>query len=79
MPPQSVVRSAISGLESLTRKVSAAGLFSSNESAEELPTGSLRLLLLPALLGELTCRLAHEERMQVKGVWMHLWRFGGTM
>ena len=65
---QTTVRGAISGLESLTREVSAAGLFSSNEAVDELPTGSLRFLLLPAMLGELTCRLAHEDRMQVIGI-----------
>ncbi|XP_037070410.1 immunoglobulin-binding protein 1b-like, partial [Pollicipes pollicipes] len=65
---QSAVRTAICALEDLTRRVSAAGLFSTNEAADELPTSSLRFLLLPALLGELTSKLARDDRLQVISV-----------
>ncbi|KAF2352651.1 TAP42-like protein [Trinorchestia longiramus] len=43
-------------LERLTLLVSQLGLFSDNEEIEELPTSSIKFLLLPALLGNITIR-----------------------
>ena len=44
---------AIESLEKTTFMVSEIGLFSDNETVDELPTTSLKFLLLPALLGAL--------------------------
>lgn len=43
-------------LEQLTVLVSKLGLFSDNEDIEELATSSIKFLLLPAMLGNITCK-----------------------
>lgn len=52
-------------LEDATRLISMTGLFSSNESVEEVATVDLKLLLLPALLGSLSLKLCVEDRMEI--------------
>ncbi|XP_052866640.1 immunoglobulin-binding protein 1 [Anopheles cruzii] len=51
--------------EDATRLVSLVGMFSSNESLEEIPTENLRYLLLPFYLGQLAKRLCNEDRKEV--------------
>lgn len=54
------MKQAIKALEDCTRLVSAVDLFSPNESLEEVSSLNLRYLLLPALLGKLTLKLATD-------------------
>ncbi|KAL1123208.1 hypothetical protein AAG570_002295 [Ranatra chinensis] len=62
---QSKIKQAMRMLEDCTRLTSMAGVFSSNESLEEIPSENLRLLLLPALLGTLALKLTVPNRMEV--------------
>ncbi|XP_065332412.1 immunoglobulin-binding protein 1b [Cloeon dipterum] len=57
---QSQVRQAQKALEDCTRLVSTVDMFSPNESIEEVSSLNLRYLLLPALLGKLTLKLATD-------------------
>lgn len=52
-------------LEEATRLTSLAGVFSTNESVEEVATDNLRLFLLPALLGTLALKLTVTNRIEV--------------
>ncbi|BES92109.1 Immunoglobulin-Hypothetical protein protein [Nesidiocoris tenuis] len=52
------VRQSMKLLEDATRLTSLAGVFSSNEMIDEVPTENLRLFLLPALLGMLTLKIS---------------------
>lgn len=47
---------AISQLEEATRKVNMLSLFSRNETIDEVATGDIKYLLLPALLGSFTMK-----------------------
>lgn len=67
-PVQISIKSAISKLEKATNLVSLTGMFSSNESLEELPTETLQYLLLPALLGTLTLKLCGPPRKDLINV-----------
>jgi len=60
---QARVTDAIKHLEWTTLAVSKLDLFSSNEFVEELPTSSLKFLLLPAFLGWLTNKKPLEGGM----------------
>jgi immunoglobulin-binding protein 1 len=51
--------------EDATELVSLAGIFSSNESIEEVATNNVRYFLLPALLGNLSLKLCVEDRFNV--------------
>lgn len=64
----------IDHLESLTRDVSTLGLFSDNESMEELPTSSLQFMLIPCYLGIaqhnlMTEPLMREEQLKMAKVY----------
>ena len=59
------IHRAIKYLEDSTKLVSFVGLFSSNESIEEIATADLKLLLLPALLAQLTLKLQSENRLNI--------------
>lgn len=52
-------------LEEATRLTSMGGIFSSNESVDEVATENLRLFLLPALLGTLALKLTVRSRIEV--------------
>lgn len=52
-------------LEQLTKHVSELGVFSVNESIEEVATSNLKYLLLPALLGDFTLRNQQQSRVDV--------------
>jgi immunoglobulin-binding protein 1 len=51
--------------EDATKLVSISGIFSSNESIEEVATNNIRYFLLPALLGTLSLKLCVEDRFNV--------------
>ncbi|XP_041975065.1 immunoglobulin-binding protein 1 [Aricia agestis] len=62
---QMTIKLAISKFEKATNLVSLAGVFSRNESLDELPTDTLEYLLLPALLGTLNLKLCGQPRKDV--------------
>lgn len=62
---QSKVKHAMKICEETTRLTSLAGIFSSNESVDEISTENLRLFLLPAILGTLALKLTLPNRMEV--------------
>lgn len=49
----------------MTRNVSLLGLFSSNESIDEVPTENLKYLLLPALLADFSLRNQRYDRLDM--------------
>lgn len=51
--------------EDATRLVSIIGLFSSNESYEEIATNDLKYLLLPFFLGQLSQKLCGNSRQNI--------------
>ncbi|PKA57205.1 PP2A regulatory subunit TAP46 [Apostasia shenzhenica] len=56
------------GIEALRRcdeMVSKLGLFSSNETKDDVSTTNLKYLLIPFYLGELTEKIAQEERIDI--------------
>ncbi|KAL0281263.1 UNVERIFIED_CONTAM: hypothetical protein PYX00_002299 [Menopon gallinae] len=57
------VRKCISLCEKATNLINLAGLFSSNETIEEIPSENLKYLLLPALLGSLVLKLQSSDRL----------------
>lgn len=59
------IKAAISKFEKATTLVSMIGMFSTNESIDELPTDTLQYLLLPALLGTLSLKLCSQPRREV--------------
>lgn len=64
-PVQMSIKAAISKFEKATNLVSISGMFSKNESLEELPTETLQYLLLPALLGTLSLKLCRQPRKEI--------------
>lgn len=55
-------------LEDVTRLVSSVGMFSRNETFEEIATTDLQYLLLPALLGSLSLKLTTGDRNTIINV-----------
>lgn len=51
--------------EEATKIVSVIGLFSSNESYDEIPTNDLKYFLLPYFLGNLALRLCGGDRLDI--------------
>jgi len=47
-------------LEHTTQLVSAAGMFSDNETIEEIPTADVKYMLLPFMLGSLALKLTNN-------------------
>ncbi|XP_053676910.1 immunoglobulin-binding protein 1 [Anopheles nili] len=62
---QVAVKKTIGLFEDATRLVSLVGMFSSNETHEEVPTENMRYFLLPFFLGNLTMRLCNANRGEV--------------
>lgn len=62
---QSNVKKAMNLLETATRLVSVADLFSENENIDEIATNDLQYLLLPALLGSLALKLTSGNRRDI--------------
>jgi len=48
-------------LEHTTQLVSAAGMFSNNETIEEIPTADVKYMLLPFMLGSLALKLTNNS------------------
>ncbi|KAK4879757.1 hypothetical protein RN001_007903 [Aquatica leii] len=65
---QANIKKAIHLFENATRLVSLTGLFSTNESIEEVATEDLRFLLLPALLGALCLKITSRDRKDITNV-----------
>ena len=61
---QNQVHKGIDLLIKATKMVNLLSLFSRNEDLEETPTADIKYLLLPALLGSLTCQLNSQDRKQ---------------
>jgi len=62
---QKRVKNCIDQFAQCTCMVNVLGLFSSNEDLEEISTGNLRFLLLPAFLGELELKITNKDRKTV--------------
>lgn len=62
---QVTIKTAISKFEKATNLVSLSGMFSKNEKLEELPTETLKYMLLPALLGTLTLKICRPSRKDI--------------
>uniref|UniRef100_A0A182JWV1 Immunoglobulin-binding protein 1 n=1 Tax=Anopheles christyi TaxID=43041 RepID=A0A182JWV1_9DIPT len=62
---QVAVKKTIGHFEDATRLVSLVGMFSTNESYQEVPTENLRYFLLPFFLGKMTLRLCNTNRGEV--------------
>uniref|UniRef100_A0A2M3Z9C3 Putative immunoglobulin-binding protein 1 n=1 Tax=Anopheles braziliensis TaxID=58242 RepID=A0A2M3Z9C3_9DIPT len=62
---QNEINKCMRAFEDATRLVSLVGMFSSNESIEEVPTENLRYLLLPYYLGRMSCQLQSQDRKEV--------------
>ncbi|XP_075991998.1 immunoglobulin binding protein Tap42 [Anticarsia gemmatalis] len=67
-PVQMSIKVAITKFEKATNLVSMSGMFSKNESLDELPTETLQYLLLPALLGTLSLKLSNQPRINLINV-----------
>ena len=65
---QNKVRRGIMILEDTTRLVSVLDLFSRNENVSDMPTESLKFLLLPVLLGSKTQNLRFQNYIIYK-IW----------
>ena len=61
------VQDAIRWLQAAVARVSAAGVLSSNEEVDDIPTADLKFLLLPYMQGYLLSD--SRERNAQKGVW----------
>ncbi|XP_077298692.1 immunoglobulin binding protein Tap42 isoform X2 [Arctopsyche grandis] len=59
------VRKCMEQFELATRLVSSAGVFSSNETLDDLTTESMKYLLLPAFLGHLALRIITGSRFEI--------------
>ncbi len=51
-------------LEDATRLVSSLGLFSDNETVDEVATSDLKFFLLPVLLGDLVLKIHSDDRLR---------------
>ncbi|XP_023024918.2 immunoglobulin binding protein Tap42 [Leptinotarsa decemlineata] len=62
------IKRTMKTFEDATRLVSLAGIFSNNESIDEVSTSDLQYFLLPALLGSLNLKLTSGERKDIVDV-----------
>ncbi|XP_055547432.1 immunoglobulin-binding protein 1 [Wyeomyia smithii] len=62
---QANIKKCIGLFEDSTRLVSLCGLFSTNETPDEVPTEHLSYFLLPFFLGQLTLKLCSAERKEI--------------
>ncbi|KAK5834631.1 PP2A regulatory subunit TAP46 -like protein [Gossypium arboreum] len=62
---QDLVKKGCELLEKCEDMISKLGLFSSNETKDDISTNNLKYLLVPFYLAELTEKLAQEERIQI--------------
>ncbi|MED6149678.1 PP2A regulatory subunit tap46 [Stylosanthes scabra] len=59
------VRKGCEALEKCEEMVSKLGLFSSNETKDDISTNNLKYLLVPFYLAELTERITQDDRLQI--------------
>lgn len=59
------VKRSMSIFEKCTRLVSMAGMFSPNESIDEIATRDLQYLVLPAMLGTLSLKITSGDRKEI--------------
>ncbi|KAL8167246.1 hypothetical protein V2J09_008745 [Rumex salicifolius] len=62
---QDGIRKGCQALEKCVEMISKLGLFSSNETTDDISTSNLKYLLVPYYLGELTEKLLQDDRIQV--------------
>ncbi|XP_073006868.1 PP2A regulatory subunit TAP46 [Typha latifolia] len=62
---EETLRKGIEALRRCDEMVSKLGLFSSNETKDEVSTANLKYLLVPFYLGELTEKVAQEDRISI--------------
>ncbi|TYJ38531.1 hypothetical protein E1A91_A05G449300v1 [Gossypium mustelinum] len=62
---QDLVKKGCELLEKCEDMISKLGLFSSNETKDDISTNNLKYVLVPFYLAELTEKLAQEERIQI--------------
>ncbi|KAJ4952592.1 hypothetical protein NE237_029424 [Protea cynaroides] len=62
---QDTLRKGCEALQQCEEMISKLGLFSANETKEDISTTNLKYLLVPFYQGELTEKVAHEDRIQV--------------
>ncbi|XP_073109214.1 PP2A regulatory subunit TAP46 [Elaeis guineensis] len=62
---QETLRKGIEALRRCDEMISKLGLFSSNETKDDVSTANLKYLLVPFYLGELTEKVAQDDRIQV--------------
>ncbi|KAJ6677368.1 PP2A REGULATORY SUBUNIT TAP46 [Salix viminalis] len=60
-----LVKKGIEALENCEEMISKLGLFSSNETKEDISTTDLKYILVPFYLAELTEKIALEDRIQI--------------
>lgn len=63
--PKDKVKRAVHLLEKCTEMVNRLGLFSDNETIEDVTTQSVKYLLLPALLGYFSSKLVSKPRKEI--------------
>ncbi|XP_026681785.1 immunoglobulin-binding protein 1-like [Diaphorina citri] len=59
------IKKCMTMLEDCTRMVSMANIFSSNEHVDEIATNNVKYFLLPILLGYLTLKVTHGDRLEL--------------
>ncbi|CAO2838612.1 unnamed protein product [Amaranthus hypochondriacus] len=62
---QETLRKACEMLEKCEDMISKLGLFSSNETKDDISTANLKYILAPYYLGELTEKISQEDRLQI--------------
>ncbi|GMH08887.1 hypothetical protein Nepgr_010727 [Nepenthes gracilis] len=62
---QEVIKKGCKALQKCEDMISKLGLFSSNENKDDISTTNLKYLLVPYYLGELTEKLAQDDRIQI--------------
>lgn len=62
---QDAVRKGCEALEKCEEMVSKLGLFSANETKDDISTSNLKYLLVPFYLAELTEKIAQDDRIQI--------------
>ncbi|KAL5567755.1 hypothetical protein UlMin_024330 [Ulmus minor] len=62
---QDLVKKGYEALEKCEEMISKLGLFSSNETKEDISTATLKYLLVPFYLGELTEKIVQDDRIQI--------------
>ncbi|KAI9380830.1 hypothetical protein POPTR_015G012200v4 [Populus trichocarpa] len=60
-----LVKKGIEALENCEEMISKLGLFSSNETKEDISTTNLKYILVPFYLAELTENIAQDDRIQI--------------